>query len=250
MYLTKALFITQNSHNKDFIIRSENNLVLALDDQSLPSDSKIILEPGSSLKLIIINSKPNQKDLYQIIQGQNSNLKIFTIAIGKNYNLNLHHQSVESHTNFEFFGISLNLPQSSSNINLKSDLTKPFSNSLIVFNNTLYGDSKCNFTGTIKISKTASNSRVFLENKNLLVDKKSKITATPILEIYNPKVEAKHAATTGFLDEQALFYLQTRGLSYPQAHAIIVRAFNQGIVDRVSPVCFRDRFIELLNQNL
>lgn len=69
-------------------------------------------------------------------------------------------------------------------------------------------------------------------NHNLLVSKKAEIDAKPELEIYADDVKCAHGTTVGQLDETALFYLRTRGLSRREARQMLTRAFAQASIDR------------------
>ncbi|MEI6729251.1 MAG: SufD family Fe-S cluster assembly protein [bacterium] len=249
MYLTKAQFITQNSFEGAFIIGVNTEMALVLDNEFLESGSKIILEQNSSLELIIIQDKNSQNIAYRILQKKNSRLKVFVITSSKNCNLQILQEATEANASFELFGISFNLATSSSTIDLQSLIKQPNCDINIVFNNTIAGSAKCNFSGIVNISKNAQNANVHLVNKNLLLSDNCKINSKPILQIFNPNVKAKHAATTGFLKDKELIYLQSRGLTKERASKILVQAFNQQIINKLNIICFRDRFNQILNQN-
>ena len=72
-----------------------------------------------------------------------------------------------------------------------------------------------------------------LRNDNLLLDKSAHMETRPELEVYADEVQCAHGAATGALDEAALFYLMTRGLSPQQARAMLVRAFASRISDAI-----------------
>ena len=57
----------------------------------------------------------------------------------------------------------------------------------------------------------------------------------PQLEIYADDVKATHGASTGQLDEAALFYMQQRGISRPKARQLLVDAFMREIIEAISP---------------
>ena len=82
-----------------------------------------------------------------------------------------------------------------------------------------------NLRGLIKIEKQAILSEAFLRQKVLLVGKGARAVAIPELEIETDEVKASHAATVGQIDEEQVFYLQSRGLSEDQAKKLIIEAF-------------------------
>ncbi len=69
-------------------------------------------------------------------------------------------------------------------------------------------------------------------NHNLLLSKKAEINAKPELEIYADDVKCSHGTTVGQLDETALYYLRTRGLSRRDARQMLTRAFAHTIITR------------------
>ncbi len=79
--------------------------------------------------------------------------------------------------------------------------------------------------GMVKIGKEARRTDSFLEMRILLLDKKSSAVAEPKLEIENNDVKASHAATVGKIDDDQLFYLESRGINLDEAKKIIVEGF-------------------------
>src|SRR5690606_18474379 len=71
-------------------------------------------------------------------------------------------------------------------------------------------------------------------NANLLLSDLAEMNTKPELEIYADEVEASHGATVGQLDEQALFYLQSRGLAQGDARRMLTGAFCRAIGARLS----------------
>lgn len=90
------------------------------------------------------------------------------------------------------------------------------------------------FTGKIMVDKNAEATDAALDNKNLLLSPMAKVNTEPQLEIYNGNIQCKHGATVGQLDEDALFYLQSRGIARSEAIQILIEAFLQPIINRIS----------------
>lgn len=87
------------------------------------------------------------------------------------------------------------------------------------------GGSKNSFNGRIHIHPGAQGSNAQLQNRNLAIAAGAEINTKPELEIYNDAVSCSHGATIGQLDEQALFYLRSRGVPPAQARDLLLRAF-------------------------
>ena len=81
------------------------------------------------------------------------------------------------------------------------------------------------FNGQVHVAPGAIGTDSDQHIANLLLDAGAEIDAKPELEIYADDVKCSHGSTIGQLDEQALFYLQTRGLDEPEARAVLVHAF-------------------------
>lgn len=86
------------------------------------------------------------------------------------------------------------------------------------------------FNGKIIVHKGADRSDARMSNRNLLLSKTAEIDTKPELEIYTDDVKCAHGATTGQLDDNALFYLRTRGIPHAQARRMLVMAFAREIV--------------------
>lgn len=82
-----------------------------------------------------------------------------------------------------------------------------------------------NINGTIIVSTGAQNTDSFLEERVLLLSKNSRATAIPNLEIEADEVKCSHAATVGRLDDEQLFYLQSRGLTKRKATHLLAQGF-------------------------
>ncbi len=109
------------------------------------------------------------------------------------------------------------------------------------------------FTGRIVVREGAQKTDAKQTNRNLLLSDKARITTRPQLEIYADDVKCTHGATTGQLDEQALFYLQARGLPTDQARAMLIHAFAQESLERMELATVREyltqRLLEKLEQH-
>ena len=94
-------------------------------------------------------------------------------------------------------------------------------------------ESHGRFAGRILVSPEGQGADAQLRNDNLLLDESARMETRPELEVYADEVQCAHGAATGALDEDALFYLTTRGLSPEQARAMLVRAFASRISDNI-----------------
>lgn len=89
------------------------------------------------------------------------------------------------------------------------------------------------FNGRIHIHRDAQQSHADMNNKNLLLSTNAEIDTKPELEIYADDVTCAHGATVGRLDEEALFYLTTRGVDKHTAATMLSMAFVHELVGQV-----------------
>ncbi|MDR1170637.1 MAG: Fe-S cluster assembly protein SufD [Prevotellaceae bacterium] len=96
------------------------------------------------------------------------------------------------------------------------------------------------FNGRILVRPDAQKTMAFQSNRNILLDTGAKIYTKPQLEIYADDVKCSHGATTGQLNEDALFYMQSRGISKPAAQLLLMSGFANEIPDKIKNREFRE----------
>ena len=89
------------------------------------------------------------------------------------------------------------------------------------------------FDGRIIVRPNAQKTVSRQENRNLLLSEAAVVDSKPTLEIHNDDVKCNHGSTIGQLDEQAMFYLRSRGISEEESRNLLVYAFASEIVDRM-----------------
>jgi len=118
------------------------------------------------------------------------------------------------------------------------DHAKPHCSSREIYKGVLDGKSRGVFNGKIFVRKDAQKTDAKQTNKNLLLSEEALIDTKPQLEIYADDVKCTHGATIGQLDEDALFYLCSRGIDRATARSLLIHAFGSEILHRmpVGPV--------------
>lgn len=106
------------------------------------------------------------------------------------------------------------------------------------------GKSSGVFSGTIIVRQDAQKTNAIQSNNSLLLTGDATIDTRPQLKIWADDVKCTHGATVGQLDEDALFYMRSRGIEERLARALLIHAFASDIVNHVSRKTIRD-FIEL-----
>jgi Fe-S cluster assembly protein SufD len=89
------------------------------------------------------------------------------------------------------------------------------------------------FSGKILVDKIAQKTNAFQSNKSVLLSDEANVDTKPQLEIYADDVKCSHGATVGKLDEQAFFYIRSRGVSEEAARSMLIRAFVDDVVSEI-----------------
>ena len=102
------------------------------------------------------------------------------------------------------------------------------------------------FQGKILVKPGAQKTDGYQISQSLLLDDNSQFLAKPELEIYADDVKCSHGSTTGAIDETALFYLRSRGVSREDAVALLVLSFLADAIDEIEDEPLKDEIIALL----
>ncbi|MBP6385647.1 MAG: Fe-S cluster assembly protein SufD [Pseudarcicella sp.] len=113
------------------------------------------------------------------------------------------------------------------------DHAKPNSNSNEFYKGILNGNSTGVFNGKIFVREDAQKTNAFQSCKNVLASENASMNTKPQLEIWADDVKCSHGTTTGQLNEDALFYLQSRGISKESAKSLLMLAFTQDVIDKM-----------------
>tara|TARA_B110000116_G_C16608186_1_gene478118 strand:- start:31 stop:855 length:825 start_codon:yes stop_codon:yes gene_type:complete len=109
----------------------------------------------------------------------------------------------------------------------------PYTYSSQVAKSVLFDKSTGVFNGRTVVQKDAQKIVAHQSNKNLLLSKSAKMNSNPQLEIYADDVKCNHGSTTGQLDEDALFYFQSRGIPKNEAFILLVSGFVSEVMEKI-----------------
>ena len=126
----------------------------------------------------------------------------------------------------------------------------PHCSSRQFYNGILDGRAHGVFHGRIVVHKDAQKTDAKQTNRNLLLSDDSQIDTKPQLEIYADDVKCTHGATIGQIEENALFYLRSRGIDEVSARRMLLMAFANECLDRMTPGAARDHSEELIHEHL
>ena len=253
------------SLNKPLIIYNITTKDLQSTAPNLKTD--IVLEKNSSLKLVNLFDDNSENNFISIVQ----NFDIAQDAILKNYkidhklnsnikycynNINLKKNSISE--NF-IFSTGSKFIKNEINCNLNSEYSSAFINGIINIKNSQHHEIKTNinhlaentksyqliksvlndnakgiYQGKIYVDSIAQKTNGYQLSKALLLNENTEFDGKPELEIYADDVKCSHGATSGNLEEDAIFYLMSRGLSQHQSKELLINGFLLDAVEKIT----------------
>lgn len=117
----------------------------------------------------------------------------------------------------------------------------PHTQSEMLYKGTLDQKSKAVFNGRLCVQKDAQKILAYQANHNILLSNNAEVYSKPELEIYADDVKCKHGATTGQLDQDALFYFRSRGIERQEAMKLLLQGFAEEIIQKISHPGIRQR---------
>ncbi len=141
--------------------------------------------------------------------------------IRNNLTLTIDGQGVDAH----LYGLYLLTKNTLADNHTVVDHRNPNSFSNELYKGVMDGNSKGVFNGKIYVRPQAQKTNAFQSNRNILLGDMATINTKPQLEIWADDVKCSHGCTTGQLDEEALFYLRSRGISKEMAKGMMLYAF-------------------------
>jgi Fe-S cluster assembly protein SufD len=104
------------------------------------------------------------------------------------------------------------------------------------------------FSGKIMVRPDAQRTNAYQANNNLLLTNDAKMNTKPQLEIYADDVKCSHGATVGQLDEEALFYLRTRGINREESTILLMYAFAYEVIEKIKMKPLREQIRDLVEK--
>lgn len=201
----------------------------------------------------IQNDTPNASLIDHTIvrQQSNSEVSMFTISIGGSLtrnNLVFNHEG--EHINSNLYGVSvLNQSQHVDN-NTLINHQQPNCESNECYKGIYSKNSTGVFNGKVYVHPEAQKTNAYQQNDNILLDNTATVNAKPQLEIFADDVKCSHGCTMGELDKNALFYLQTRGISENEAKKLLLYAFANEVLENVKVEALKSKMAELIDGKL
>lgn len=106
------------------------------------------------------------------------------------------------------------------------------------------------FNGKIIVHEDAQKTNAYQRNVNVLLSDTATINTKPQLEIFADDVRCTHGATAGYLDEEAIFYLRSRGLTEDEARHLLMNAYANEIVEKMNVEALKEPLMRLVAAKL
>lgn len=192
-------------------------------------DIRLTLSQGQQEHLVLIN--PRQVAL-QVEQEEASELLVHCISLdGLDGQVVLTAHQVAPRCSTQMYGLGLLRGKQTFDLTTHVFHDSTYGSSLQLFKNILLDEAKGSFYGELKVLPDAQKTEAHQTNRNILLSRSARMNTKPQLEIYADDVKCSHGATTGQLDEQALFYMQQRGISRQTAQRLLLTAFLQDVLN-------------------
>lgn len=104
------------------------------------------------------------------------------------------------------------------------------------------------FAGRVLVEENCPHTVAYQGNRNIVASAEAKMYSKPQLEIYTDDVQCSHGSATGQLNEEALFYMQSRGVSKDEAKQLLMQAFMSDVIDAVRLPALKDRLHHLVEK--
>lgn len=267
-YLNNVLYIPKKYHEKTPIKLTLNETVQNL---------KIEVEENSSVKIILeVASQTLTHQSYQLelVAKQNSQIKYLLVCELESQNdVVTHHFDVHKDARLDLLaGVVGNQLDVRFHIDLLGEGAEVKMRSITVssadhkqkmdayithYAPNTYGDmtnigianerGHVTLNGIEKIEKGMKNANAFQTLKGIIASDLSSVDVNPILLIDEYDVKAGHGATIGKLEEEALYYLRSRGLTLKEAEKLIINGLIRPIIDEIDDEALKERFVHLVN---
>lgn len=218
------------------------------------SVTEILLEESSKVgyyKIQSDNRNTFRVDTSYVIQKRNSVFNTCTFTLGSewvrnNLNIQLNAENCEAHLD----GLFITKGVEHVDNHTKVYHNKPNCQSNQLYKGILNDRSIGIFNGKIYVAKDAQKTNAYQSSKNILLSDDATINTKPQLEIYADDVKCSHGSSTGQIDEDALFYLRSRGLSIDSAKILLMNAFAGDVVNMVKIEALKEFINDLVEKSL
>ena len=197
------------------------------------------------------NALSNQITNTYVYQKRDSKFCINTLTFGNkltrnNLAINLDAENCEAH----MYGLIAGNGEQLMDNHTEVYHAKPNCNSNQIYKSLMGGKSTGVFNGKIFVLLDAQKTNAYQSSKNILMSNDAVMYTKPQLEIFADDVKCSHGATTGQMDEAALFYLRARGINKPDAQSLLNKAFASDVMEHICNQALKEYCDALLQSKI
>lgn len=211
----------------------------------------ILIPVGEKREIVLLN-EPDVN--WHIVQEAGSSLLLHVISlpaptdedVALQTTITIEHNAKDCRT--ELYGLALlhGKQQNHLTTRILHNVGGGYSLQLVKF--VLDDESKASFRGELKILPDAQHVEAYQTNRNILLSRQADMVTEPQLEIYADDVKASHGATTGQLDDSALFYMQQRCVGRETARKLLLCAFFDEVLRTLPSEQLQEELLEKINE--
>jgi Fe-S cluster assembly protein SufD len=198
----------------------------------------LVLRPGSKLNYISVQNWSRQFVSLQVnstvAEEQSSALNLSLNFGGRYSRLESVSRLAGAGSRSDMLAVSIAGKDQEFDQRTLQDHLQPNTTSDLLYKNALSDNARTVFSGLIKVERGAHRTDAYQKVRNLLLSDEAEANSMPGLEILADDVRCTHGATSGQVEPEELFYLQSRGIPDLKAKGLIVNGFLNEVVDRLS----------------
>jgi Fe-S cluster assembly protein SufD len=184
-------------------------------------------------------------------QNEKSTYSNFTVTTnGGVVRNNLYIRSNGSYCETNMYGLGLLKGKSTVDNHTTVDHAQPNSNSNELYKTILDDKSTAIFNGKIYVRQNAQKTNAYQQNRNILLSDDAGVNTKPQLEIWADDVKCSHGATIGSIEKEALFYLRSRGIKERDAKNLLIFAFANEIIEKITVLSVKEYLEKLIFSSL
>ena len=248
---TRNLFVIDNSAFARVVI---SNKTFGDKESLINNVNEIFVGDNAKMDLYQIQNdglNSNYINLTEVKQGKDSKLIDNTVSVSGNFIRNDLRTEIGGQNSETFYnGLYVNDGKTHVDNHTFVDHAVPHCHSNEFYKGIMDERSKAVFNGKVLVRRDAQKTDAYQQNRNIVLSDTASINTKPELEIYADDVKCSHGATTGKLDEEALFYMRQRGLDTQLAKSLLMYTFCYEIIERMESEEMRSYVGELIHNKL
>ena len=234
-FFTRTLIVAEAASQLSYVDEVLSN---DLDAPTMASTSVEVIARESAQVQYVAVQRLGRGAFYQSAQrtlaGKDATLDTLNVSLGATTTrVDLNARLLGSGAKSNMLGLYFGDRDQHFDHNTSQDHLAPAARSDLFYKGALDGGSSSVFRGIIRVAKRAQQTDAYQTNRNLVLSDGARADSLPKLEIEADDVKCSHGATVGQLDEEALFYLMSRGISRDQAERLVVLGFLGEVLQRL-----------------